>query len=510
MATTKEVQNIDMQQNELQNACGHNVNATPQDVKESQFWYDTVAKVFKFFNGTAVKLFGKEYTFSTGLTNTSDTITVTDYDKLYKNTATGTDSMNIGGISTTANTSISIGTGSSVNGSANRSIAIGKDATVGGNDSTAIGYGATTVYLDSECTALGSGAQCQASDSIAIGYGAIAAGGYSIQIGQGLNTNNYSLQIGFGSQKQYQLLDGSSGLIIDDRLSNNIARTSAIGNAEIEIQKNGTKVDSFTTNQSGNKKTINITVPTTVASLSDANTYAKKTDVANIFSPSGSVASASDLPTLSASVLGNVYRVTTSFNTTSDFVEGSGKPLAVGNSIVVINVGTSANPSYKFDVYGDFIDISGKQDVIDSSHKLSADLISDGITNKTVTQTEKDGWDGKQNAISDLATIRSGAALGATALQPVRNDLITLLGFEPVRKYVYNNPSLTVSGGQVTWSIANPFSSRTDSNDIIVQVFDDYDVAVGCEIDIGTSNIYIKMNSATNVSANSYKAVIMG
>lgn len=35
----------------------------------------------------------------------------------------------------------------------------------------------------------------------------------------------------------------------------------SVGNAEIEIQKNGTKVDSFTTNQSGSKKTINITVP---------------------------------------------------------------------------------------------------------------------------------------------------------------------------------------------------------------------------------------------------------
>lgn len=40
-------------------------------------------------------------------------------------------------------------------------------------------------------------------------------------------------------------------------------------------------------------------------------------------------------------------------------------------------------------------DISGKQDKIDSSHKLSADLISDGETNKTVTATEKTTWDGK-------------------------------------------------------------------------------------------------------------------
>ena len=43
----------------------------------------------------------------------------------------------------------------------------------------------------------------------------------------------------------------------------------------------------------------------------------------------------------------------------------------------------------------DLPDISGKQDIIDSSHKLSADLISDGSTNKTVTATEKSSWSGK-------------------------------------------------------------------------------------------------------------------
>ena len=46
-----------------------------------------------------------------------------------------------------------------------------------------------------------------------------------------------------------------------------------VGNAEIEIQKNGTKVDSFTTNQSGSKKTINITVPTNNNQLTNGAGY---------------------------------------------------------------------------------------------------------------------------------------------------------------------------------------------------------------------------------------------
>ena len=46
-----------------------------------------------------------------------------------------------------------------------------------------------------------------------------------------------------------------------------------------------------------------------------------------------------------------------------------------------------------------------------------AELTGDA-THRTVTDAEKTTWSGKQNAIADLATIRSGAAAGATAVQP--------------------------------------------------------------------------------------------
>lgn len=47
----------------------------------------------------------------------------------------------------------------------------------------------------------------------------------------------------------------------------------------LTLQKNATTVDTFSANATQNK-TINITVPTTVAELSDSNNYATKTDVA--------------------------------------------------------------------------------------------------------------------------------------------------------------------------------------------------------------------------------------
>lgn len=66
--------------------------------------------------------------------------------------------------------------------------------------------------------------------------------------------------------------------------------------------------------------------------------------------------------------------------------------------------------------------ISGLQSEITSSNKLASDLVDDSNSgNKFVTISEKTTWNGKQNTISDLSTIRSGASAGATAVQP--NDL---------------------------------------------------------------------------------------
>lgn len=63
--------------------------------------------------------------------------------------------------------------------------------------------------------------------------------------------------------------------------------------------------------------------------------------------------------------------------------------------------------------------VNGLQSEITLNNKLDADLIDDvNSKNKFVTSTEKSTWNDKQDTISDLATIRNGAAAGATAVQP--------------------------------------------------------------------------------------------
>lgn len=62
--------------------------------------------------------------------------------------------------------------------------------------------------------------------------------------------------------------------------------------------------------------------------------------------------------------------------------------------------------------------VSGLQTELSASNKLDPDYIDYDASHRAVSDTEKDTWNGKQNAISDLETIRSGAAAGATAVQP--------------------------------------------------------------------------------------------
>ena len=61
-----------------------------------------------------------------------------------------------------------------------------------------------------------------------MGYGATVSGGKSIQLGYGTNSTATTLAVGFQDVDNYILLDGTTGLIPDARISNNIARASEV------------------------------------------------------------------------------------------------------------------------------------------------------------------------------------------------------------------------------------------------------------------------------------------
>ena len=181
---------------------------------------------------------------------------------------------------------------------------------------------------------------------------------------------------------------------------------SDVGNGTLTVQKNGTSVGTFTANTSTNK-TINITVPTSAAdvdALPSSTKYAASMDL---------------------SIDSNTYIVTAQLKDQDGIALGDAKTIDLPLESVVVS-GSYDDTNKKIILTlqsGSTVDvpvgdlIAGLQTEITSTNKLSADLIADGTTNKVVTASEKSAWNGKQDAIADLDDIRSGASLGATALQ---------------------------------------------------------------------------------------------
>lgn len=153
----------------------------------------------------------RKLTQGTGITiNNNNVISVTDYDKLLKNTATGNSSL---GILSTAS-------------SASYSTAVGKES-FSGTGSTAIGYRATCTGTNS--TAIGTNTSIGVSTKSAI------------QLGNGINTTSYSLFVGFyrddldpTTTSNWQLLDGTTGLIPDDRISSAIKSGASKGATSVQ------------------------------------------------------------------------------------------------------------------------------------------------------------------------------------------------------------------------------------------------------------------------------------
>ena len=216
------------------------------------------------------------------------------------------------------------------------------------------------------------------------------------------------------------------------------ANSSSIGNAALTIKKNNSAIGTFTANATS-PVSVNISVPTTVAELSDSGDYAKKTDIASAITPKGSVAFAS-LPTPAAANLGWLYNVTDSFTTTAAFVEGAGKKYPAGTNIYVVDTGSS---TYKWDVMAGFID---------------TDIYDSHIANTTihVAQTDKDRWDAKQDALTfdnsptenSNNPVKSGGIY--TALNGKANKSTTLGGYGITNAYTKTETTSLIANATST------------------------------------------------------------
>ena len=141
----------------------------------------------------------------------------------------------------------------------------------------------------------------------------------------------------------------------------------------------------------------------------------------------------------------------------------------VSNDVANIITKSAYNASSnKIATESDLPDISGKQDTIDSSHKLSADLVDDtSSTNKFVSASDKTAWSAKYDKPSggipdtDLSSaVQTSLGKADTALQSISSsDVTTALGYTP---YNSSNPNgYTSNTGTITGITMNGTSKGT-------------------------------------------------
>lgn len=182
------------------------------------------------------------------------------------------------------------------------------------------------------------------------------------------------------------------------------ASLPTVNDATLTIQKNSTNVGTFTANASVDN-IINITVPVNasdVNALSDNTLYGASIDV---------------------SLNTTDYKLTITLKDQNGDTLNSKVVDFPIESVVVNGSYDSTNQKIVLTLQnGNTIDIpvgaliAGLQTEITSTNKLDADLVDDSTsTNKFVTSNDKTTWNGKQDTISDLSTIRSNATNGQSA-----------------------------------------------------------------------------------------------
>ena len=193
------------------------------------------------------------------------------------------------------------------------------------------------------------------------------------QAGKGLSTNDYTTE---EKNKLNGIEAGAEANIIESIVVNGVTATISNKTASVTVSTGGNSlIDSISVNgvvQTITNKNVDITVPTNNNQLTNGAGYQTASDVetainnkiGSAYKAKGSIAFAS-LPALSSSNEGNVYNVTDSFTTTSDFVEGAGKAYPAGTNVVIIN---TTGSTYKYDVLAGIVDLS--------SYVLASDLVA--------------------------------------------------------------------------------------------------------------------------------------
>ena len=134
-------------------------------------------------------------------------------------------------------------------------------------------------------------------------------------------------------------------------------------NAKADSANVYTKTETYTQTEVDSKLNLKANSATTLSGYGITNAYTKSEvdgKLSAVYKPAGNTLFA-NLPTPSASNLGNVYNMTDAFTTDSRFIDSEPTQYPIGTNVVVVQV----EDAYYFDVLAGFVDLSGYLEVSD-------------------------------------------------------------------------------------------------------------------------------------------------